>query len=324
MGIPAHGRPVFLAEAIESVLAQTYRDLRLFVLDDSQDDAIEHLVRPFLEDGRVDYRRSEPVRATAAMTALIKAGDAPYFAFLHDDDRWEPGFLERRVEFLEAHPECGLVFSGHIDIDREGRETARAPAPFPNGVVPRELLVPQMLERNVIDTMHSVLARRTALEAAGPFLDDAFPRLFDWEVWLRIALRFDVGCLEVEDAHYRAHEGQMSGAAGRAGDFKQFAEHADRLAAELAPDLRLGKSTRRRQLARLELSGALDLLQEDDASGARAALGAALRADARAVLLDRRLAAALLGLVGGRRARRAVARLRARLYRRSHERRMSS
>lgn len=321
--MPAHGRPVFLAEAIGSVLAQTHRELVLFVLDDSQDDAIERVVRPFLADGRVRYRRSEPVAAVAAMTALIQAGDSPYFAFLHDDDRWEPGFLERRVRFMEAHSECGLVFSGHVDIDAEGRETTRAPVPFEEGVVPREQLVPQMLERNVIDTMHSVLVRRDALQAAGAWLDERFPRLFDWELWLRLVLRFPAGCVGGEDAHYRAHEAQMSGSAGRAEDFKQLVAHADRLCAELAPELRPPERIRRRQLARLELSGAMDLLRHDDVRAATEALRAALRADRRTVLLDRRLPVVLLGLAAGRPGRRAGAALRAELHRRSHRRRMS-
>jgi glycosyltransferase involved in cell wall biosynthesis len=319
--MPAHGRPVFLAEAIESVLGQTHAELRLVVLDDSADDRIEKVVEGFRGDPRLDYRRSEPLSATGAMTALIEAAEAPYFAFLHDDDRWEPGFLERRVRFLERHPDCGLVFSGHVDIDDRGCVTARSPAPFPEGVVPREELVPQMLQRNVIDTMHSVLARRSALEDAGPYLDGAFPRVFDWELWLRLVLRHPAGCLAVEDAQYRAHEEQMSGAAGRAEDFKAIARHADRLVSELAPGLRLPPEQRRRTFARLELSAAVELLGADDPVRARAALRAGVRAAPGRALRDPRLYAALLGLAGGRPARRLVGGARALSHRRDQRRR---
>jgi hypothetical protein len=322
--MPAHGRPVFLAEAIASVLAQTHAELRLFVLDDSTDDEIERAVRPFLADGRLDYRRTPPLRATGAMTALIEAGDAPYFAFLHDDDRWEPGFLERRVRFLDERPDCGLVFSGHVDIDGQGTVIGRSPAPFAEGMVPRRQLIPQLLERNVIDTMHSVLVRRSALEEAGPYLDEAFPRVFDWELWLRVALRTEVGVLAVEDAQYRAHEAQMSGAAGRAEDFKAMAAHADRLAAELAPDLRLPEAERRRIFSRLELAGAVELLQQDDPRAARRAVRAALRASPGRAARDPRLAVALLGLAGGRPGRRLLAHGRSFLHRRRHRKRAAA
>ena len=321
VGMPAHGRPLFLADAIGSVLAQTHEDLRLVVLDDSGDDEIEKAVEPFRADPRLDYRRSEPLTATGAMTALVDTAEAPYFAFLHDDDRWEPEFLARRVAFLEEHPECGLVFSGHVDIDSSGRVTGRSPAPFPDGVVPREELIPEMLQRNVIDTMHSVLARRTALEAAGPYLNDDFPRVFDWELWLRVVLRFPAGCLAVEDAQYRAHEAQMSGASGRAEDFKSLSLHADRLAAQLAPSLRLPPEERRRAFARLELAAAVELLEEDDPGGAWRALRAAVRAAPAQALGNPRLYAALLGLAGGRPGRRLLARVRAGSHRRSQRRR---
>jgi hypothetical protein len=323
VGVPAHGEPIFLAETVASILGQTYSRLRLTVLDDSSGDEIEQVMQPFLGDERVDYRRVAPLSATQAMTALIRAGDRRYFAFLHDDDRWEPGFLERRVDFLERHPECGLVFSGHVDIDDEGRVTARAPAQYPEGVVPRELIVPEMQRRNVIDVMHSVLARRSALEAVGSALDDDFPRLFDWELWLRLVMLFPVGCIDAEDAQYRAHGAQMSSNPGRAGDFKQLIDHADRLAAELSPEHRLSDGERRRQRARLELSEALDRLGAGDPRGARQALRRAARADL-GVVRDRRFLPALAGGIGGAPARAVVSRLRAGRWRRLQGRRTGS
>lgn len=309
VGIPAHGEPVFLAEAIESVLGQTYRELRLVVLDDSEGEAIERVVAPYLVDRRLDYRKVSSMSATQAMTTLIEAGDGAYFAFLHDDDRWEPEFLRRRVDFLEAHSHCGLVFSGHIDIDDQSRETARFPAPYPEGIVPREQLVPEMQRRNVIDVMHCVLTRRTALEGAGPWLNHDHGRVFDWELWLRLVLRFEVGCLDVEDAHYRAHDAQISSQPGRAKDFRALLDHADRLTAELAPGLRLSEAERLRQRAGLELSETLDWLQAGDGAAARAALRKAWRIDG-GIARDRRFGLALLGSWGGPPGRALVVRLR--------------
>lgn len=320
--MPAHGRPVHLAEAVGSVLAQSHASLRLLVLDDSGGEEIGEALTPFLSDRRLEHRRSEPLSATQAMTRLMQAGEAPFFAFLHDDDRWGPGFLARRVAFLESHPRCGFVISGHVDIGSDGRETARAPAPFPEGEVARETLVPLMQQRNVVDVMHCVLARRSALEEAGVHLDDAFPRLFDWELWLRMSLRTTAGCVDVEDAEYRAHEDQMSSQPGAAVHFRELVEHADRLTAEQAPELRLAPALRRRLRARLELSLAFDRLQAEQPASALAALRRGARLELRALLTDRRAPAALLGLVVGRRGRRAVAGLRAGAYRRSRARRL--
>ncbi len=321
VGMPAHGSPRFLAEAIDSVLAQTHGELKLFVLDDSEGPEIEEVVGRY-GDERLSYRRIEPVPATRAMTELISAGDSPYFAFLHDDDRWEADFLARRVEFLERHPECGFVFSGHVDIDAEGRVIARAQAPFAEGVVLREVLVPELLQRSAVDVMHSVLIRRSALEEAGPRLEESIPRLFDWELWLRLALTGPAGYLAIDDVEYRAHDDQMSSGPGRGRGVAELIEHADRLVAGRAPELALAPELRARRDARIELSVAMDLLQEDDPRGARQALRAALRADRRATLRDRRSPAIAAALALGRPGRRLVGRLRSGLYRRGHRRRM--
>ena len=321
VGMPAHGSPRFLAEAIGSVLAQTHGGLRLFVLDDSEGQEIEGVVGRF-DDERLSYRRSGPLSATRAMTELISAGDSPYFAFLHDDDRWGSEFLARRVEFLERHPDCGFVFSGHVDIDADGNVIAHAQAPFAEGVVPREILVPELLQRSAVDVMHSVLIRRSSLEEAGPRLDESIPRLFDWELWLRLALTGPAGYLAVEDVEYRAHDDQMSSGPGRGRGVAKLIEHADRLVAERAPELALDPERRARRDALIELSVAMDLLQEDDPRGARRALRAALRADRRATLSDRRFPAIAAALALGRPGRRLVGRMRSGLYRRTHRRRM--
>lgn len=320
VGMPAHGAPDYLAEAVGSVLAQSHARLRLLVLDDSGTDQIGDALEPFRDDPRLDHRRAPPMTAMTAMTTLMGDGDGAYFAFLHDDDRWGPDFLRRRIEFLEAHPECGFVFSGHIDIDAAGRETGRFAAPCPEGVVPRDWLLEEMQRRNVVDTMHSVLTRRSALVEAGAHLDERFPRLFDWELWLRLAARFPVGCVDEEDAEYRAHEQQMSARPGQAADFVQMVRHADEVVAAAAPALRLGASERRRLSAGLEVSVALDCLEAGDVRAARVALREALRASPRAAL-NRRFVAAAAGVAGGRRARAWVGRRRAREYQRTAERR---
>jgi len=320
--MPAHGEPVFLAEAIQSVLSQTYRELRLLIVDDSEGDEIEHAIAPFLGDDRVDYRREEsPISAVRAMTKLIQSGSAPYFAFLHDDDRWDVDFLARRADFLERHPECGLVISGHIDIDERGRETARFSAPYPEGIVPREQIVPEMQRRNVVDVMHCAMVRRATLEMAGPWLDDGFPRVFDWELWLRVVLNGPVGCVDAEDAQYRAHDLQMSFRPGRAADFRRMFEHADALVASREPALRLGKDERRARLASIELSEALDRAQEGDSKEARQALRRALRANRSVTLRDRRFVLAVFASIGGSPMRKAMAKLRAARWRRLQARR---
>ena len=128
VGIPTHDRPVFVVEAVESVLAQTFERWRLVVSEDGPGNPeVAAALRPYLDDPRVTHEVSgRPLGAAANMSRVLASGSAPYVAILHDDDRWEPEFLERRVDFLEAHPECAFVFSGHMDIDGNGDRTGHS------------------------------------------------------------------------------------------------------------------------------------------------------------------------------------------------------
>ena len=316
MGIPTYGRPRYLVEAIESVLAQTLGDWRLVIADDGPGGGeIEEVVRPYLADERVSYAPTgTSVSAPEAMTGLIRAGDAPYVALLHDDDRWEPEFLERRVAFLEEHPDCALVFSPHFDIDGEGRETGRSAAVLPQGVQDRREFIRRMLAANVVDTMHSVLARRSAYEACGSRFDEDFRRLFDWEMWLRMAVRFPVGYLWTWDTAYRVHGGQMSHRRREGAEFLRLLEHGERLVALHAPELGLSERERRRLRSRLLMSIALERVEEGDSSGALRTLRDAV-ATRSLVVADPRFAAVVAGLALGPLGERALPSLRERALR---------
>jgi hypothetical protein len=308
VGIPAHGRPRFLAEAIESVLAQTTGAWRLRVCEDGPGSAaIRDAVEPYLSDVRVTYEPAgAKIGAAAVMTRLIRSGEAPFVALLHDDDRWGPRWIEDRVAFLEVHPECGFVFSANDEIDEAGRRIARIPAKLGEGVHPSAEFVPMLLKANPVGTP-TVLVRREAYDAAGPAFDARFPSIYDYEMWLRIAIRFPVGYLARWDADYRVHGGQVTVDVhgGRAEERLRFLEHAGELVAAV-PELGLrppvGDDDMR---ARILLSKALDDIQAGQRGDALAALREAVRRRPSAAW-DSRVPAALAGLAAGRAGARAL------------------
>jgi glycosyltransferase involved in cell wall biosynthesis len=109
--ITVYNAAPYLGEAIESVLAQTYRPLELIVLDDGSTDG----------SGDVAQRYGSPVRFTrqerrglgAARNAAVALARGSYFTFLDADDRFVPEKLERQMEVLDTDPETDMVF-GHV------------------------------------------------------------------------------------------------------------------------------------------------------------------------------------------------------------------
>lgn len=111
--IPTYNRVGYLEEAIESVLAQTYGDLEVVVVDDGSDDGTEELVRSYNETdrpGRVRYVGQPHLGIAAARNRAVREASGELIAWCDSDDLWEPTKLERQVAYLDAHPSCAIVF----------------------------------------------------------------------------------------------------------------------------------------------------------------------------------------------------------------------
>jgi GT2 family glycosyltransferase len=191
--IPTYGRPEYLALSIESVLAQTLTSWRLTVSENgSGGGEIQALVERYRSDPRVEYvATGTNIGGAANSTRLIRAGSAPYVAVLHDDDLWGPGFLARRVEFMEANPSCGLVFSSSEFIDEAGKVLYRFEVDLPEGIQDRTTFLRRLYVGNIV-SMPTVLVRRSSYAAVGSTFNESL-LFYDHEMWLRIASRFDVG-----------------------------------------------------------------------------------------------------------------------------------
>ena len=173
IGLPTRGEAPYIAESIDSILAQTHSAWHLLISENGPEGSeLGERIRPYLADERIEYSPTgRDLGAAKNHTRLIQYGSAPYVAILHDDDRWDPEFLERRVEFLESHPDCGFVFSANREMDERSSETGRSRQVLAEGVHPPEELVPLLLRHNLIG-MPTVLVRRSAYEAVGPAFDE--------------------------------------------------------------------------------------------------------------------------------------------------------
>lgn len=118
--LPTRNRAHYLAEAIASVLAQTFSDFDLCIWDNASQDSTPELVRS-LTDPRVRYvRRDADAGLAANWIDALQAARGKYCALLSDDDLWEPTFLERLVAPLEADEAVDIAFSDHWMVDRLG------------------------------------------------------------------------------------------------------------------------------------------------------------------------------------------------------------
>ncbi|NLF03256.1 MAG: glycosyltransferase family 2 protein, partial [Anaerolineales bacterium] len=125
--IPTYNRLAYLQEAIDSVLAQTYTDYEIIVVDDGSTDGMGDALRALYRDhlgGRLRYRWQENAGRSAARNAGVTLSQGKYLAFLDDDDTYLPHKLARQVHLLEERSDVDLVAGGFEQVDASGKGLA--------------------------------------------------------------------------------------------------------------------------------------------------------------------------------------------------------
>ena len=195
--MPAYNAAAYVAEAIASVLAQTWRDWELIVVDDGSTDDTAAVVDRF--GGLIHHIYQENQGGSAARNRAIEASTGEFIAFLDADDLWLPEFLETQINRLKSNPSAGVAYSWWCYVDARGQLLPESGRPRNRGQ-----LLPELVMRNVFPLI-AALMRRQCIEQVGLF-DEQLQEDENWDLWLRIAR---AGCAFELSPHmlakYRVH-----------------------------------------------------------------------------------------------------------------------
>jgi glycosyltransferase involved in cell wall biosynthesis len=287
--ITTYNRAPFLQGAIESVLAQTFADCEVLVVDDGSTDDTGAALEPYAD--RIRVVRQENGGRSAARNTAVREARAPLVSFLDSDDRWLPDKLARQVPVLESDGRLGMVH-GHVDVvDGEGRllgeETERHHELFSRANA-RITYAGWAFDCRCFSS--AMTARVEAIRAVGGYDKDLL--LDDYDLYLRLALDWGIAFLEgAPAALYRRHEGQMTTYELTMGQIQTAEKHLALL--DRRPDVPDARLARRNFLLMLARSHAV----LGDQAQSRRHLLRALRLDpglARQAWVLRRLAASAL------------------------------
>jgi len=200
--LPTRDRPGSLCAALESVILQSHRHLEVLVVDDASgtpaSDAADAVVRG---DRRVRFERLDaPGGAARARNAGLSLASGDFVAFLDDDDSWERQKVERQLEYLGSHSEVGIVSCHYWVVDPHGRRAPivyRGPASYTAG---------QVQWMNLPGSFSFVMARRSLL-GEELSLDETFPSVEDWDLWLRCVRVAPAGVVPETLARHSFHGG---------------------------------------------------------------------------------------------------------------------
>jgi len=178
--IPTYNRAEVLPRAIKSVLAQTYDDLELIIVDDASTDDTAAIVEQF-DDNRVQYYcLDKNSGANVARNLGIDNAKGDYIAFLDSDDEWKQSKLERQMQQLLSSEEYGASYTAvaQLNVDGQLNAISRASA---HGDISKHLL-----RGNIVGTFSSVIVSKKVIEIAGK-PDPKLPCWQDWEWYFRLS-----------------------------------------------------------------------------------------------------------------------------------------
>ena len=119
--IPAYNAEIFIRRTLDSILAQTYTNIEILVVDDGSQDRTAEIVESFVEkDSRVTLLKQKNAGVATARNLAIEKSNGEYIAPIDADDIWYPQKLEKQAQcILEADQSIGLVYAWSVRIDED-------------------------------------------------------------------------------------------------------------------------------------------------------------------------------------------------------------
>jgi glycosyltransferase involved in cell wall biosynthesis len=229
--MPVRNGEQFLAEAVESILAQSLSDFEFVVVDDGSTDATGAILADYASrDSRMVVHRQANAGGSEARNRGFRLASAPLVANLDADDVALPTRLEQQHEFMTRHPGVAVVGGAVTFIDESGREFGEWRYPLADAEIRRALAHSTPLAHP------STMIRRDAF-----FATAGYRRLLsaaqDVDLWLRIGERYELANVPGVVLRYRIHPGQVTVRECEAGALGSLAARiAARARAEGRPD----------------------------------------------------------------------------------------
>lgn len=213
--IPAYNAEAFIQYTLDSVLAQTYQNFEVIVVDDGSIDRTPEIVKSFAQrDPRIHLLSQKNLGVAAARNLAIQASKGVYVSPIDADDIWYPQKLEKQVRCIEAADESiGLVYSWSVYLNEAGEIIGRYIADqgytFAEGNVFNVLLY-----FNFLDNASTALFRRSCIDRVGGYNCNLRAQnaqgCEDWDIYLRIAEHYSFRVVPEYLIGYRQYLGSMA------------------------------------------------------------------------------------------------------------------
>lgn len=201
--IPNYNYARYVGGAVDSVLAQTFPDIEIIVVDDGSTDASKDVLSDYGDAIKTIFQQNRGV--SAARNNGVAASSGELVAFLDADDEWLPSKVEKQVALFRSDTSLGLVHVGVDEIDADGH-SLRHRLEGSTGDATHDLLM--LGRKGILGGGSGLMVARTVFDQTGGF-DSRLSTSADWDFFYQAARRCKVGFVPEVLVRYRFHNANM-------------------------------------------------------------------------------------------------------------------
>jgi len=199
--IPTYNREHLLKETLDSVFTQTYKDFEVVIVDDGSTDGTKEMLRKCGYNVRYHWQKN--AGDAAARNKLIELAEGKYISFLDSDDLLFPDAIEKMIQAMPKDSEDTVVYGPYVAINEKGDVLYRRKKKLYSGRITKHLF-----EDILIHSCGSLFPKKILIESSG--FDITLPVCSDYDLWLRLSLKYNFINLRKPVFKRRRHSGNIS------------------------------------------------------------------------------------------------------------------
>jgi alpha-1,3-rhamnosyltransferase len=224
--IPAYNHELYIEEALQSVINQTYKNIQLVVINDGSIDGTHSKITNFIEKNNnfnIEYLSKPNEGICRTLNKGLELAKGKYVALLASDDMCMPDRIEKQLQLMEENSNIGLVFSDHYFMRFNQLTHIKATDYKPNikkcfiNNIQNVNMYEKLLTDNIIPAL-TVFIRKECFDKVGGFDNNLWAE--DYDMWLRISKEFPIAFIDEPLAYYRIHDKNLSHIAVSVATFK--------------------------------------------------------------------------------------------------------
>ncbi len=201
--VPCYNHEKYVKETIESIINQTYKNIELIVIDDGSKDNSVSVIQELADKYGFTFIHRPNKGLSATLNEGIRLAKGKYFSSIASDDILFLEKIEKQVKFMESNPKYGMCYGKIVYFEDSIENTYDYPNSNKQGWVFDDLL-----NYGCFIPAPSYFTRKEVFESVGGFDKNLW--IEDWDMWLRIAKKYQVGYIDEYLAYYRKHDTNIS------------------------------------------------------------------------------------------------------------------